>query len=159
MQDRYHRIHRNGRLHTLNSSHCGDQANGTFINIMHAILTFRHLTFTKSLLLYKYTHNFKLYFIHTQQLWQEKQVPESTQHTKASGPSPDSTSLPLPSPASHLSPSSACRAAGVCHWLARIFGLVITCQPGSLDPRDSTCTNQNQTFYIFQFSGVLELPH
>lgn len=35
-----------------------------------------------------------------------------------------------------------------CHWLARC-GSVITCQPGSPDPRDGSCTNRHQTFPTF----------
>lgn len=116
--------------------------NGTFINAMHTILTFRHLPFIKSILSYKHTYTFKLHLIHTHPL---ARIVSTSKRPAPIGKCP-LTKLnlpPPPSPASQfLSPSFPCRAAGVTGW-QEYLGWLITRQPGSLDPRDSTCTNHN----------------
>ena len=101
-----------------------------------------HVNILTSLNCFSYTHT----------LWQEEQRP---QLTETSIPLPNSTPLPLPLHHLHLSssPSFPHRAAGVTGWQGYL-GWLITCQPGSQDPRDSTCTNHNCIFYNIFFSTL-----
>ena len=96
---------------------------------------------------YTHTHT----HTHTHTLARGTATSKRPAHT-GKHPLPNSTPLPLPLHHLHLSssPSFPCRAAGVTGWQGYL-GWLITCQPGSQDPRDSTCTNHNWIFYNIFF--------
>lgn len=107
------------------------------------------LTFIKSLLSCKYTDIFKLYFIHLKTKNKSCRKSRSKHPTHIGNCYLTKLNLPFTTTCISVPLSRVSLQSHRWHWLARIFGLVITYQPGSLDPRGNTCTNHNETFYNF----------